>query len=266
MTTPGSEIPLAMASLPELRSRLGGRRLALFLDYDGTLTPIIQRPELAFLSQEARDAVRRVAARVPTAIVSGRALADVAALAGMDELIYAGNHGLEIRGPRGSAIAHEPGEAFVEDVARFAARAAARVSLVEGARIEDKRLSLTIHHRMSPPEQVPRLEAALDELIAGEPRLRKHRGKMVFEVRPALDWHKGKAVLWLLRELGLDGTDAAAVYVGDDVTDEDAFRALDGRGVGVLVAPAPQPTAAHYRLRVPAEVPAFLDELSGLAG
>jgi len=266
MTAPGSEIPMAMDSLDDLRSRIGKRRLALFLDYDGTLTPIVDRPERAVLSVEARAALRRIAGLVPTAIVSGRALEDVAAMVGMDELIYAGNHGLQIRGPEGSDIAHEPGRAFALDMARFAARAADAVARVEGARIEDKRFSLTIHYRKSPPDQVPGLEAALDALLSDEPRLRKHRGKMVFEVRPELDWHKGKAVLWLLSELDLDGPDVAPLYVGDDVTDEDAFRALDGRGIGVLVAPGPQPSAASYRLPGPAAVPAFLDELGRLAG
>jgi len=257
---------MAMDSLDDFRARIGERRIALFLDYDGTLTPIVDRPERAVLSGEARAALHRIADRMPTAIVSGRALEDVAAMVGMDELIYAGNHGLQIRGPEGTAIAHEPGRAFAEDMARFATRAAGAVARVEGARIEDKRFSLTIHYRASPPGQVPGLEAALDELLADEPRLRKHRGKKVFEVRPELDWHKGKAVLWLLSELGLDGPEVAPVYVGDDVTDEDAFRAIEGRGIGVLVAPSPQPSAASYRLPSPATVPAFLDELARLAG
>jgi trehalose-phosphatase len=93
--------------------------------------------------------------------------------------------------------------------------------------------------------------------------LRRMDGKKVYELLPDIDWNKGKAVLWLLETLGLEGRSALPIYIGDDRTDEDAFRALEKRGVGILVSEQPQVTAANYWLNNPEEVERFLGELIG---
>jgi alpha,alpha-trehalase len=258
-------LPLALSQLPRIERRLSGRRLALFLDYDGTLAPIAPRPELAVLADDARAAVKRIAVNAPTAIVSGRGLEDVADLVQIDELFYAGNHGFEIRGPAHTTIAHVPGREFEDDIARFAERAAVRISEVPGAWIENKRLSLSVHYRATPTDRVAEIEAALDEWLTEAPRLRKHHGKMVFEIRPKIDWHKGRAVAWLLEAMKLDTPDVLPVYIGDDITDEDVFRELRGRGMSVLVAESPRDSDASYRLKGPEEVPRFLEALTRIA-
>ena len=87
-------------------------------------------------------------------------------------------------------------------------------------------------------------------------------GKKVYELLPYTDWDKGKAVLWLLENVGLKHGKVHPIYIGDDRTDEDAFRALGQRGVGILVSEEPRPTAASYSLKDPAEVERFLREVA----
>ncbi len=259
-------LPQALESLDAIRHALVGRRLAVFLDYDGTLTPIVARPELAVLAPEMRESLRRLAAVCTTAIVSGRALADVAALVNEPDLVYSGNHGFEIRGPGGTSVQHDKGREFQSEVARARDRIAERIRDVPGAFVEDKTYSLSVHYRQAAAERKSEIEAAVDTVLADLPRLRKHFGKKVFEVRPRMDWDKGKAVLWLLTALGLDGDHVLPLYIGDDVTDEDAFRALAGRGLGLLVAEEPHDSAAAYSLRNPDEVRQLLEALVAMLG
>jgi alpha,alpha-trehalase len=252
--------PLALDALADLERRIASRRIVLFLDYDGTLTPIVQRPEFAVLSDAMRATLERLARRVPTAIVSGRALDDVRALVGLESLYYAGNHGFEIQLP-GRSDRQERGGDHLDAVQEAAGDLAQRLAAIDGAFVENKRYSLSVHYRLTPPDRVPEVERHVDEVVARYPTLRKHLGKKVYEVRPAIAWDKGRAVLWLLETLDLDGPDVMPIYLGDDVTDEDAFAVLVPRGIGVLVTAEPRPTAATYRLQDTDEVRAFLDRL-----
>jgi trehalose 6-phosphate phosphatase len=251
--------PSALERLPEITARLAGRRLALFLDYDGTLTPIVERPEDAVLAEPTRDVLRRVAERHAVAIVSGRDLADVRARVGIEGLYYAGSHGFDIAGPRGSHT-HEAALAAAPLLAAAAGELERGLKPLAGVQVERKRFAIAVHFRRARESDVAPVEAAVDRALARHPGLRKTGGKKIFELRPDVDWDKGRAVLWLLGELGLGA--ALAVYIGDDVTDEDAFRALAGRGVGIAVQDAPQPTAAHYTLRDPGEVRELLARLA----
>ena len=254
--------PSALERIAEIGARLAGRRLAAFLDYDGTLTPIVARPELALLPAETRRALTRLAALATVAVVSGRALDDVRSLVGLEELHYAGNHGLEIRGPGEASLSHEVGDEFVPALREAARRLAVTVSPTAGAWVEDKGRSLSVHYRQVAEGDVGALESAVDDAVRSSPVLRKHHGKKVFEVRPRIQWDKGLAVLWLIEALGHGGPETLPLYVGDDVTDEDAFRALAGRGVGVRVGDSALPTWADYTLRDPSEVQRLLEMLA----
>ena len=253
------ELVSALDRWEELLPRLREQRPAVFLDYDGTLTPIVARPELAVLSETMRRTLRTLAARCPVAIVSGRNRSDVQGLVGIEGLIYAGSHGFDIAG-RG--LQYEHGHGFVASLDRAEQELLKAVSGIAGARVERKKFAIAVHFREVRPQNAGRLEPIVDVVLRGCPELRKGLGKKVFELRPASEWHKGKAVVWLLEALGLAGTDVLPVYLGDDVTDEDAFGAVAGRGLGILVAKTPRVTAAGYRLTDTAEVQVFLHKLT----
>ncbi len=255
-------LPSALDSLREIRQSLQGREPAVFLDYDGTLTPIADRPELAVLGEPVRETVRDLARLCPVVVVSGRDRADVQRLVGLDSLVYAGSQGFDIAGPDGFTMQHEEGADYASVLGQAEAELRQRLGGVAGVLIEPKRYALAVHYRLAATDDHPRVEMAVDQVAAAHPRLRKTGGKMVFELRPRLAWDKGKAVLWLLTALGLDRPDVLPFYLGDDLTDEDAFAALANQGIGIVVGDPPAAAiSARYRLDHPEEVRRFLAEL-----
>jgi trehalose 6-phosphate phosphatase len=265
-------LPLAPGRAPppfpdrpeDLASLLDGRRPAVFLDYDGTLTPIVDRPDLAILSDEIRAAVRRLARLCPVAVVSGRDRANVERLVALDELIYAGSHGFDIAGPAGLRIEHENGAAFSAAVKRATALLEEGVKGIEGALVEPKAFAVAVHYRLVAEAEVAHVERVVDRVIAEVAELKKTAGKKVFELRPNVEWDKGRAVLWLLDALDLDRSDVLPFYLGDDRTDEDAFRALCGRGVGILVGEPEIPSAADFGVGSTEDVARLLSDLADL--
>lgn len=261
------ERPSALDRWDEIERRLAGCRPALFLDYDGTLSPIVARPELATLPEETKDVLHRLARRVPVVIVSGRGREDVATLVDLDGLTYAGSHGFDIAGPPlldgEPPLRLEVGEDLLETIEKAAEELRQELAGIAGVLVEPKRFAVAVHFRLVDESELPRIEAVVERVVAAHPGLRKAHSKKVFEVRPDLDWDKGRALLWLLEALGLDRPDVLPICIGDDVTDEDAFRALAGRGIGILVAEEPRDTAAEYSLRDPGEVRELLERLAG---
>jgi len=252
-----SSLPSALDARDRIFARLAGRQPTLFLDYDGTLTPIVQRPEDAALSDAMRARVRRVAALCPVTIVSGRDREDVQALVGIEGLGYAGSHGFDIRGPTGSSIGREVGVEHLADLDGAESALRTRLAGVSGAQVERKRYTLATHFRRVAAAQWARVEATVDAVRREYPSLRKERGKAVFELRPDVAWDKGAAVLWLLQALGVP--DALPMYLGDDLTDESVFEAIADRGIGIIVSETDRTTYAQFALRGPDEVGAFLD-------
>ncbi len=259
-----SELPSALEAWGEIAGSLEKKRPAVFLDYDGTLTPIVSQPEDAVLSEGMRSVLRELADLCTVAIVSGRDRSDVEPLVSLDGLVYAGSHGFDIKGPDGLRLEHEGGRERLPDLEQAERELKARLDPVAGARVERKRFAIANHYRNVSERDVPRVEEAVNEVAKLHGRLRVSGGKKVLELRPDIPWDKGRAVLWLLEALKLDGEAVLPFYVGDDVTDEDAFDVLAARGVGVLVGSPAYKTNATYGLRDTAEVQRFLLELINL--
>jgi trehalose-phosphatase len=237
-----------------------GRRLAVFLDYDGTLTPIVSQPAHAMLSDSTREAVRTLAAHMPVAILSGRDLDDVRRRVGINEIIYAGSHGFDIAGPRG--LRKQVATEFLPILDAAEKELGEKLAGTSGTLLERKRFSIAAHYRQANESGVTKVERAVNQTAASYRELRIIAGKKVYDLQPDIDWNKGRAVVWLLETLGLEQPEVLPLYIGDDLTDENAFRALEQRGVGIVVGAQSRSTAARYGLKSPAEVERFLRELA----
>jgi trehalose 6-phosphate synthase/phosphatase len=226
-----------------------GAPLELFLDYDGTLTPIRPHPTAAVLSAEMRWALGACADRDDTGvtIVSGRALADVAAMVDLPGIVYAGNHGLEIAGPGLAPFVHPDLPHHRGALAALATELA--TIAVDGAWVEEKGPTLTFHYR-AVPEALQEDLARRVGIIVRAAGFHARAAHAAVEARPPLGWDKGQAILHVLRQRhGPEWSRRVRpVYIGDDDTDEDAFRVLAGLGVTFRVASAGRPTMASHRL------------------
>jgi trehalose 6-phosphate phosphatase len=263
------DLPHALDRDGDLEKQLSGKQPAVFLDYDGTLTPIVDRPEDATISESMRDAVSGLAERCPVCVVSGRDRPVVQELMGLDNLIVAGSHGFDIWTPVEGTIEHDAGSGYEELLDEIKARLGEEVGSIEGASVEPKKASVAVHYRLVSEEGRQEIKQSVDQILADYPEdLKMTPGKMVYEVQPKRDWDKGKAVLYLLETLDLEGDHVAPMYLGDDHTDEHAFEALEGRGIGIFVGYASEPeadgrtTAADYILNTVEEVEQFLDGLA----
>lgn len=258
------ELPPALESMAEIRSALAGRPPVLFLDYDGTLTPIVKRPENAILGEDMRAILRKLAELCTVAVVSGRDRADAEKLVGLENLIYAGSHGFDISGPRGLHFEHEGGRQTLGELDRAEKQLKERLQDVQGVQVERKRFALAVHYRNVADDDLPFIKNTVSEVSRGLQGLKTSPGKKVLELKPNLEWDKGQALLWLLERLGLKEDQVLPLYLGDDLTDEDALRVLADRGIGILVGDHGHPTHARFRLKDVGEVKQFLQELEGL--
>ena len=231
-------------------------RVLLLLDYDGTLTPIVDRPELAVLAPETKALLAGLSQdeRFMLGIVSGRSLDDVRGKVDVSGLVYAGNHGLEIQGP-GLDFIHPAAEELRETQTRVYARLREVLVGAPGVFLEDKGLTLSLHYRLTPREYLEDVEERFAGAVApflAEGQVEVARGKEVLEVRPKGPWNKGTSITMITETYGAS---SVTVFFGDDVTDEDGFAVVQEReGIAVMVGPAGQPTHAMYRVDSPREV------------
>jgi trehalose 6-phosphate phosphatase len=259
-------LPSVWSREAELRERLEASRAIVFLDYDGTLTPIVEDPDRALLGASMRETLARLANRYVVAVVSGRDLQNVRALVGLDTVYYAGSHGFDMAGPEGWRTVLESGKARLADLDRAESELRDALGGVDGVIIERKAFSIAVHFRKVRSEDIDLAAEAVRGVMSRYGSLRTSTGKKVFDIKPR-GGDKGRAVLWLLDEIGLTRAEMAPLYIGDDVTDEDAFRALAAQGIGVVVrAGDARATAAQYALDGPQEVERFLHWLLELDG
>jgi trehalose 6-phosphate phosphatase len=249
-----------------LARRAAAGHLLVALDFDGTIAPIVRQPQHAYMLAPARAAIERLLQRHDTdiAIVSGRALEDLRERCALTGVYYAGNHGLQIDGP-GVHETRPDALRLMPQVQRVRRELDQALAHVPGVYLEDKQLTLSVHSRMIDDE---RERAHVHEIVkrifnAHGRDLKLTYGKRVVEVRPDTDWHKGHATLFLIdRVRAARNSPLFPMFIGDDVTDEDAFASLKGTGAGVLVGHEPAPgSAAAAWLRSPEEVVELLQKL-----
>lgn len=269
--------PNANESFDNIVEMAKGKQVAVFLDYDGTLTPIVRNPDRAFMSEEMRTAVRDVAKVFPTAIISGRGREKVQGFVKLEELYYAGSHGLDIVGPSCRGTGHpvearditgyQPAAEFAPEINAVHDELVMAIKSIQGSRVEHNKFCLSVHFRNCQEDVLEELKTIVETVVAEHKLLDITRGRKVFEVRPKVEWDKGRAVQYLLGALGLEGNDVLPVYLGDDRTDEDAFRVMrnEPTGLGILVSTKPKATQATYHLQDPAEVLTFLVNLAAMA-
>jgi trehalose-phosphatase len=216
---------------------------------------------MVVLPDQCRQVLTELSARHLVCIISGRDLDDLVERTAVPGVYYAGDHGYRIIGPPGSNLEHEVGSAARDELAATAEYAREILAHVDGVIIEGKALSVSVHYRLVPPGSRAAVDEAISRIRHKFPELRQTGGKMVFEFHPARDWNKGAAMLWLLDHLGYDQRTACPVCVGDDETDENTFKASEGWGVSLIVAPVARPTHAGYMLCDTQETTAFLASL-----
>jgi trehalose 6-phosphate phosphatase len=249
-------------------------QILLFLDYDGTLTPIAARPEMAVLSPQARKILEAISHHniFQLAIISGRSLSETKALVSLENVAYAGNHGLEIECPPCYSQAHSLGKAtfihptakeFQPKLERLEQRLRQKLSGIDGAFIQNKGFTLSIHYRLATQTEASRIKKLSLETIRGthvSDELQVTEGKKVLEVRPPVEWNKGKAIERLLEIYRTPGS--LPIFAGDDVTDEDGFRVLQRvGGISIFVGEDKASSAANYYLDSPEQLHHWLGKL-----
>jgi len=245
--------------------------ILLLSDYDGTLTPIVGRPDEAILPPEVRGELRALAQKpaFSVGIISGRSLSEVKALVGIEGIYYAGNHGLEIEGP-GFKFINPAAKATQTEIKDLARQFSAKLSDIEGVIVENKGLSLSIHYRLvkkSEENTVAEIFHQIASPLLSKGKIRVTSGKKVWEVRPPIDWHKGKAVETIMKEIKafLKCEQLPIIYLGDDTTDEDVFRIIHRpEGWSIFVGEENPSSKADYFLNSTLEVEAFLSRLFDL--
>ncbi|KAF2533937.1 hypothetical protein F2Q70_00032905 [Brassica cretica] len=271
--------PSAITSFGHIAAQAKDKKIAMFLDYDGTLSPIVDDPDRAIMSDAMRAAVKDVAKYFPTAIISGRSRDKVYELVGLTELYYAGSHGMDIMTPanvngspedtnsdqQGEEVnLFQPAKEFIPVIEEVFRSLVELTKGIKGAKVENHKFCASVHYRNVDENDWPLVAQRVHDHLKQYPRLRLTHGRKVLEVRPVIEWNKGKAVEFLLESLGLSNNDDfLPIFIGDDKTDEDAFKVLREKkqGFGILVSSVPKESNAFYSLRDPSEVKKFLKTL-----
>ncbi|MBU0574004.1 MAG: trehalose-phosphatase [Candidatus Margulisbacteria bacterium] len=236
------------------------KKYFLLLDFDGTLTPIVSRPRLAKLSAGRKNVLTKLAKRkdLAVAIVSGRELDDLKRRVGLKDVIYIGNHGFQIEA--GNRLVVHPIARKSQKLMERVYKELKAAMNIAGVIIENKKYTLSVHYRRVKPGETGRVKRIFQKVTRpylANKKIKVTGGKKVFEVRPNVVWDKGKAVAWLLERYNKGN--AIPVYIGDDTTDEDAFRYLNDKGETILVGR--KKTLARRRLASIEAVYKLLKEL-----
>jgi trehalose-phosphatase len=253
----------------KIKELLNNKFILLLLDYDGTLTPIVATPSKAIIHKDTKGLLQKLS-RSPyckIGIISGRKLENIKNIVGVNGIAYAGNHGLEIQGLK-IKFESQVSPRLKLTIRNIAMDMQKRLSGIKGALIEDKGLTLSIHYRLVSKKDMPAFEKAIFEVTnyyVVRDKIKVNYGKKVYEIKPPVKWDKGKVVSWLLaRQQVVSGEkNVLPIYIGDDITDENAFKVLRRKGLTVFVG-RPGNSKADYYLKNAEEVTKFLRSILNL--
>lgn len=255
------QLASALDQMDRIVTHQAGKPVAIFLDFDGTLTPIVEEPRKADLEKSMLQTLRSLVGVCTVGVISGRDRKDLESRVGIEGILYAGSHGVDIAGP-GYQKSLPEAEAAIPEVDDAERRLREALEGIPGVIVERKRFSVAVHFRKVRSDVgIQQVKRVVDAVLA-DTRLRKRYGKQVLELEPAVEWDKGDAVEWLLETTEIDPAQALVMYIGDDETDEDVFAALAGRGVTVRVGEQASDSLADYYLPEPQDVGHLLKELA----
>ncbi len=229
----------------------------LFLDYDGTLTPIVESPDKAILSEDMHSLIIKLKEIMPVAIVTGRSLENIMDILKIEKMIYAGNHGAEIWDGKNLVMEQQLSDSK-KALEKIIKELKETLSFVQGVIVEDKGITASIHFRMVASQDICKMLNifwAIADSYKGLFRITS--GKKVFEIKPYGIWNKGDAVKWIWKNFG---ENKIPIYLGDDLTDEDAFKVIKGEGMGISIGKSNE---ADYYLKTQQEVKTFLQWIGG---
>ena len=194
-------LPWALDQLTEICASTPGGGVVVFLDFDGTLSPIVERPETASIDDDTRKSLATLAKGATVAIVSGRDLDDVRQRVGLEDLIYAGSHGFDIAGPTKKQFTYQIGTDHLPQIQKAEEILSVRLSEIPGTILERKKFSIAVHYRRTARKDVDKVKDILNEIAVQFIGLRLTSGKKVLELQPDVDWHKGHAINYLIHEV-----------------------------------------------------------------
>ncbi|XP_057251544.1 probable trehalose-phosphate phosphatase 4 isoform X2 [Beta vulgaris subsp. vulgaris] len=257
--------PSALDKFQKMMHGAESKKIVVFLDYDGTLSPIVNDPDVAFMTDKMRAVVHEVGCCFPTSIISGRSREKVYEFVGLDNIYYAGSHGMDIMAPL-QPLRIRDWKHHAKAVDRKIQKSLKeKTAAVEGVNIEDNKFCMSVHFRNVSDQDLGTLEEKVKSVLEEHPHFRLTRGKKVLEIRPPIEWDKGHALEYLLDSLGLaSSNDVLPIYIGDDTSDEDAFELIHRKrqGYSIIVTSIPRETWASYSLYDTTEVMLFLEYLS----
>jgi trehalose 6-phosphate phosphatase len=247
---------------------LAAPHLLLLADYDGTLTPIVSRPEDAVLSPSVRDMLSSLAEKksFSVGIISGRSIKEIKQFVNLNDIYYSGNHGMEIDGP-GLEYRNPAALSIRTLMDGLATRLSAELSDITGVIVQNKGFSLSVHYRLVKPAYEDKIAGRVKNItspLQEKREIKVFEQKKLWEIRPLLDWDKGKAVALIGQKIKdkLKLADLQTIYLGDDTTDEDVFRVLNRPdGWSIYVGEENKKSAAEYFLKSVGEVTTLLSRL-----
>lgn len=244
--------------IDKLSEILSSCQLAIFLDYDGTLAPIVDHPEDAVISDGMREALAQLSQQAKVSIISGRDNDTIRQFVQLPNIRYIGDHGLDIDQPDGVQITSTNTNYFIPLLQNISKQLSQALGSIAGVQIEPKKYDVAVHYRNAKKENESKIIKTTKQIVQQYADLKIMPGKKVLDICPNIEWDKGKALQWILWQLHLEQPIICPLYVGDDLTDEDAFRALPAQGIGILVGDHGEKTYADLWLEDVMEVEKFL--------